>query len=188
MEYEIIEFADQAAFRAWLADNAGKMPGIWLKINKKDSRIPSINYAQALDEALCYGWIDGQKKSYDEQAFLQKFTPRRPRSMWSKRNIENVERLTKAGLMTEAGLKEVEKAKADGRWAAAYDAPSSMQVPEFFLELLRQRPKAEAFYKELNRANTYAIAWRLQTAKTEATRLKRAEKLIAMLDAGQKLH
>lgn len=188
MDYEIVEVADQAAFRAWLADNATKVPGIWLKIYKKDSGVASITYAHALDEALCYGWIDGQKKTYDELSFLQKFTPRRASSMWSKRNIDNVERLTKSGLMTEAGLREVAAAKADGRWEQAYDKPSDMQVPKFFLDMLAQHPKAEAFYKELNRANTYAIAWRLQTAKTEATRLKRAEKLIAMLDAGQKLH
>lgn len=188
MNYEIVEFVDQAAFRAWLANNAGSVPGIWLKIYKKGSGIASITYAQALDEALCFGWIDGQKKGYDELSFLQKFTPRRAGSMWSKKNIENIERLVKAGLMTEAGLQEVHNAKADGRWAAAYDKPSEMQVPEFFLEMLQQHPKANAFYKELNRANTYAIAWRLQTAKTEETRIKRAEKLIAMLEAGQKLH
>lgn len=188
MDYEVVEFTDQAAFRAWLADNASKAPGIWLKVYKKDSGVTSINYSEALDEALCYGWIDGQVKKYDELAYLQKFTPRRAKSMWSKRNIENVERLTKAGLMTEAGLREVEAAKADGRWAQAYDKPSDMQVPEFFLTMLSQHPKANAFYETLNRANTYAIAWRLQTAKTEETRLKRAEKLIAMLVAGQKLH
>jgi len=188
VDYDTLEFKDQSDFRAWLANNAGKVPGIWLKIYKKDSGVASITYAQALDEALCYGRIDGQKKSYDELSFLQKFTPRRPKSMWSKRNIEHVERLTKAGLMTKAGLQEVEKAKADGRWAAAYDSPSKMDVPQFFLELLRQHPKAEAFYKELNKVNTYAIAWRLQPAKTETTRLKRAKKLIAILNAGQKLH
>ncbi len=188
MDYEIVEFADQAAFRAWLAKNAKNVPGIWLRIYKKDSGVATITYAQALDEALCYGWIDGQKKGYDELSFLQKFTPRRPRSMWSKRNIDNVQRLTAAGLMTEAGLQEVRNAQADGRWAAAYDKPSEMQVPKFFLDMLQQHPKAQAFYKELNKANTYAIAWRLQTAKTEAARQKRAEKLIAMLDAGQKLH
>lgn len=188
MDYEIVEFRDQAAFRAWLAKNAGKSPGIWMKFYKKGSGVTSINYAQALDEALCFGWIDGQVKKYDELAYLQKFTPRRPRSMWSKRNIENVERVTKAGKMTKAGLAEVEAAKADGRWAQAYDSASNMEAPGFFLEMLRQNPKAEAFYKTLNRANTYAIAWRLQTAKSEETRVRRAEKLIAMLEAGQKLH
>jgi uncharacterized protein YdeI (YjbR/CyaY-like superfamily) len=188
MDYEIVEFANQAAFRAWLGKNGSKVPGIWLKFYKKDSGVATITHAQALDEALCYGWIDGQAKKFDELAYLQKFTPRRARSMWSKRNIENVERLNEAGLMTEVGLKEVEKAQTDGRWAAAYDRPSEMQIPQFFLDLLKQHPKAEAFFKELNKANTYAIAWRLQTAKTDATRSARAEKIIAMLNSGQKLH
>lgn len=188
MDYEIVEFATQSAFRAWLVKNGSKVPGIWLKIYKKGSDIASITHDQALDEALCFGWIDGQGKSHDELAYLQKFTPRRPKSMWSKRNIEHVKRLTSAGVMTDAGLLEIQKAQADGRWAAAYDKPSDMQVPQFFLDLLREHPKAGAFFKELNKANTYAIAWRLQTAKTDATRLKRAEKIIAMLNSGQKLH
>lgn len=187
-DHEIVEFPDQASFRNWLADHAAVTQGIWLKFYKKNSGVTTISYDQALDEALCYGWIDGQVKRYDELAYLQKFTPRRSKSMWSKRNIEHVARLTSAGLMTEAGLQEVRSAQADGRWAIAYDTPSQMQTPQFFLELLQQHPKAEAFYKTLNKANTYAIAWRLQTAKTEATRMQRAEKLIAMLDAGQKLH
>lgn len=188
MDYGVVEFSNQADFRAWLAKNASHVPGIWLKIYKKGSGIASITYAQALDEALCFGWIDGQVKKFDELAYLQKFTPRRPKSMWSKRNIEHVKRLTDAGLMTEAGLIEVEKAKADGRWAAAYDRPSEMQIPQFFLDLLKQHPKAEAMFAELNKTNTYAIAWRLQTAKTDATRNARAEKIIAMLNTGQKLH
>lgn len=187
-DYEIVEFDNQAAFRAWLAKNGKDVAGIWLRIYKKGSGVSTVTYAQAVDEALCFGWIDGQKKGYDELSFLQKFTPRRPKSMWSKTNIANVERLTVAGLMTDAGLQEVRNAQTDGRWANAYDKPSEIQVPQFFLEMLQQHLKAQAFYGELNRANTYAIAWRLQTAKTEATRLKRAEKLIAMLDAGQKIH
>lgn len=187
-DYEIVEFKDQAAFRKWLAKNAGKAPGIWLKFYKKNSGIPSVNYAQALDEALCYGWIDSQTKKYDELAYLQKFTPRRARSMWSKTNIEKVERLTKAGLMTETGLAEVEAAKADGRWANAYDSSSQIETPKFFMEMLKKHPKAQEFYKTLNKANTYAIAWRLQTAKTEETRMRRAEKIISMLEAGEKLH
>jgi uncharacterized protein YdeI (YjbR/CyaY-like superfamily) len=188
VDYKIVEFVDQAVFRVWLAKNGKDVPGIWLRIYKKDSEVATVTYAQAVDEALCYGWIDGQKKSYDELSFLQKFTPRRARSMWSKTNIANVERLTSAGLMTDAGLQQVHSAQADGRWAAAYDKPSEMQVPKFFLDMLKQHPKALAFYKELNKANIYAITWRLQTAKTEATRQKRAEKLIAMLEAGRKLH
>jgi uncharacterized protein YdeI (YjbR/CyaY-like superfamily) len=188
MEYDILACDSQAAFRDWLTRHGADTNGIWLKIYKKGSGVASITYAEALDEALCFGWIDGQAKKYDERAYIQKFTPRRPKSLWSKRNIAHVERLSKAGMMTERGLQEVHNAQSDGRWAAAYDKPSDMQVPQFFLNLLKQRPQAEAFFSKLNKTNTYAIAWRLQTAKTEATRLKRAEKIVAMLEAGQKLH
>lgn len=188
MDYEIITCSSQADFRKWLELNGQTADGIWLRIYKKVSGTATVTYAEAVDEALCYGWIDGLKKSYDEVSYIQKFTPRRPKSLWSKRNIEHIERLTKAGLMTEAGLLEVEKAQADGRWAAAYDAYTDMKVPDFFLTELRKNPKAEAFFNELNKTNKYAIAWRLQTAKTEATRLRRAEKIIAMLEAGQKIH
>ncbi len=188
MDYEILEFNKQAVFREWLMINSQTVAGIWLRIYKKDSGVFSVNYAQALDEALCFGWIDGQKKSYDKLSFLQKFTPRRPRSTWSKRNTEHVNRLIKAGSMTETGLLEVEKAKVDKRWQAAYDAPSDMQVPVYFLKELSKHPKAEEFYNGLNKTNKYAIAWSLQTAKTEATRLRRTVKLMAMLNEGKKLH
>ncbi len=187
-DYEIVAFKDSTVWRRWLDENHGKVDGIWLRLYKKASGMATVSYAEALDEALCYGWIDGQKKSYDQLSFLQKFTPRRPRSMWSKRNIEYIKRLKDAGLMTPAGLSEVEKAQADGRWEAAYDAHSSMEAPDYFLEELRKHPKAELFYNELNKTNKYAIAWRLQTAKTDTTRLRRTEKLIAMLNAGEKLY
>lgn len=187
-EYEIIAFKDQAMWRAWLEENHAKIDGVWLRIYKKASSVPTVSYAEALDEALCYGWIDGQKKSYDEASFLQKFTPRRVRSIWSKRNIEHISRLTKLGLMTPAGVLEVERAKADGRWAAAYDAASEMTIPDDFLAELKKHPVAEKFFASLNKTNTYAIAWRLQTAKTEETRKRRQDKIIALLDAEQKLH
>ncbi len=188
MDYQIQSFQNQAAFREWLMSHGKDTQGIWLRIYKKASQVPSITYDQALDEALCFGWIDGQKKSYDELSFLQKFTPRRSKSMWSKRNIEHITRLKAAGLMTPAGQLEVEKAQADGRWEAAYDAPSNMQVPDYFLKELDKSPKAKALYETLNKTNKYAIAWRLQTAKTEATRTRRTAKIIAMLNAGEKLH
>jgi uncharacterized protein YdeI (YjbR/CyaY-like superfamily) len=188
VEYEILEFKTRAAFRTWLEKHHATTPGVWLRIYKKASGVPSINHPEALDEALCFGWIDGQRKSYDEVSFLQKFTPRRPRSLWSKRNIQYIERLTQAGLMTEAGLHEVEKAKADGRWAAAYDSPATMEVPDDFLAELRKHPQAAAFFEGLNKTNKYAIAWRLTTAKTDATRLRRMQKIIAMLDKGEKLY
>lgn len=187
-DYEILEFKDQAKFRAWLDKHHTSAPGIWLKFYKKASGITAVNYHEALDVALCYGWIDGQVKKGDENFYLQKFTPRRAGSMWSKRNIENIARLDEVGLMAPAGLAEVEQAKADGRWEAAYDKPSEMTVPDYFLAALDKNPKAKQFFDSLNKANTYAIAWRLQTAKTEATRVRRMEKILAMLESGQKFH
>lgn len=187
-DYEIIAFKDSGTWRLWLEVNHAKIDGVWLKLYKKSSDIPSVNYAEALDEALCYGWIDGQKKGYDEESFLQKFTPRRANSIWSKRNIEHIQRLTEQGRMMPAGMLEVERAREDGRWAAAYDAPSEMTIPDEFLVELKKHPVAEKFFATLNKTNTYAIAWRLQTAKTEETRKRRQDKIIALLDAGKKLH
>ena len=186
-EYAIIPFKDQATFRKWLEKHGRDTPGIWMQIHKKASTAESITYAEALDEALCYGWIDGQKKSYDEVSFLQKFTPRRPRSIWSKRNIEHIARLTAEGKMTEAGILEAQKAEADGRWSAAYDAPSEMTIPDdFFLEL-HNNPKAEEFFQGLNKTSRYAIAWRLRTAKTAETHLRRSQKIISTLESGEKI-
>lgn len=187
-DYDIIAFDESAKWRHWLHENHDKIDGVWLKLYKKASGIATVTYPEALDEALCYGWIDGQKKSYDDVAFLQKFTPRRSKSTWSKRNVEHIARLTEAGLMTFAGQLEVDRAKSDGRWDAAYDAPSTMQVPDYFLKQLDKHPKAKVFYNSLNKTNTYAIAWRLQTAKSEATQQRRTEKIIAMLNAGEKLY
>ena len=187
-DYKIIAFKDSDAWRRWLDGNHDKTDGVWLRIYKKASATPTVSYSEALDEALCYGWIDGQKKGYDEESFLQKFTPRRAKSMWSKRNIEHIQRLTEQGRMMPAGIAEVERAKEDGRWAAAYDNPSEMAIPSDFLIELKRHPVAEKFFGTLNKANTYAIAWRLQTAKTEETRKRRQEKIIALLDAEQKLH
>jgi uncharacterized protein YdeI (YjbR/CyaY-like superfamily) len=186
-DYKIVAFKNRAIWRQWLDENHDKIDGVWVRLYKKASGIPTMSYAEALDEALCYGWIDGQKKSYDETSFLQKFTPRRSRSMWSKRNIEHIARLTEQDLMMSAGVLEVERAKEDGRWAAAYDAASDMVIPSDFLVELKKHPVAEKFFATLNKANTYAIAWRLQTAKTEETRKRRRDKIIALLDSEQKL-
>ena len=180
-DYELIECRTQSDFRQWLARHGSSKAGVWLRLYKKASGIESITYPQALDEALCHGWIDGQRKSYDEVSYVQKYTPRRVRSIWSKRNIEHVARLIEAGLMTDAGLKEVERAQRDGRWAAAYDSFVDMKVPADFLVELHKNPKAEVFFNTLSKSNVYTIAWRLQTAKTDATRRRRTEKLIAML-------
>lgn len=182
MDYKIIECIDQKTFRSWLAAHSTTTAGIWLRIYKKASGIDTVSYAEALDEALCYGWIDGQKKKYDELSFIQKFTPRRPRSLWSKRNIEHVARLIDAGQMTNTGMQEIQKAKADGRWNAAYDAPSTMEVPEDFLRELQKNPAAEARYRELNKSARYSIAWKLQTAKRAETRLRRMQQIIADLE------
>lgn len=187
-EPEIIAFADGPAFEAWLAANCDRPEGIWLRIYKKASSVVTVTYDEALRAALCYGWIDGQKKGLDEVSFLQKFTPRRPRSLWSKRNCELVGQLTAEGRMRAPGQREIDAAKADGRWDAAYDKPSEMQVPADFLTALAAFPEAEAFFRTLNKANTYAIAWRLQTAKKPETRRKRFDQLIDMLRRCEKLH
>jgi uncharacterized protein YdeI (YjbR/CyaY-like superfamily) len=184
----IRSFTTSKSWRTWLEKNQTKSDGLWLRIYKKDSAKRTVTYAQALDEALCYGWIDGQKKAYDAESFLQKFTPRRAKSMWSKRNREHVARLIKEKRMTIAGLVEIDAAKKDGRWEQAYDAPSTMTVPVDFLKAVKKDKKAYDFFQTLNKANTYAIAWRLQTAVKPETRAKRMEALLAMMKEGKKLH
>ena len=176
------------AFRAWLEENHKQSDGIWLRIYKKGSRIATVTYAEALDQALCFGWIDGQKKPYDAQSWLQKFTPRRPRSGWSKKNTQHAERLIRSGEMAPAGLREINAAKADGRWNAAYDSPSNATIPAEFLRALAKNKPAKVFFEMLNRANLYAIAYRLQTAKKPETRAKRIESIIALLERGGKFH
>ena len=183
----IQHFKDQKAWEEWLIANAdGK--GIWLQIAKKDSGIASVNYAQALEVALCHGWIDGQKRGYDERFFLQRFTPRRPRSLWSKINIGHVERLIAAGRMQSGGLREVEAAKADGRWEAAYRSFSDMDVPAELAAALKKNKKAKAFFDQLDRTNRYSFCWRVHTAKKPETRIARAEKFVEMLAKGEKIH
>ena len=187
-EYPTLPFTDAADWRTWLDENHDSSDGVWIRLYKKASGIESVTYAEALDQALCYGWIDGQRKSFDELSFVQKYTPRRAKSLWSKRNIEHTERLIDAELMTPAGLAEITRAQQDGRWEAAYDAPSTMTVSDEFLVELEKYPKAKAFFETLNKTNIYAIAWRLQTAKTEVTRLKRQDKMIEMLLEERKFH
>jgi uncharacterized protein YdeI (YjbR/CyaY-like superfamily) len=188
IDLPIISFKSLKEWASWLARNHAASTGIWLRLFKKDSGVVSVTYAGALDEALCYGWIDGQLDKYDEKSWLRKFTPRRPKSIWSRKNMEHVKRLTAAGKMKPAGLKEVEAAKKDGRWKRAYDSPSAMQVPEDFLKALAKHQKAKAFFETLNKANTYAIAWRLQTAKKPETRAKRMQAILEMLARGEKFH
>lgn len=183
LEYPTLSFKDASKWRTWLDKNHTDSNGVWLCLYKKASGIASVTYAEALDEALCYGWIDGQKKSYDELSFLQKFTPRRSRSMWSKRNIEHIERLISAGLVKPAGLAEVKKAQEDGRWQAAYDAPSSMTISDNFLAELKRHPVALAKFEALNKTARYSIGWRLQTAKTQKTLETRQKKIIEELES-----
>jgi uncharacterized protein YdeI (YjbR/CyaY-like superfamily) len=161
---------------------------MWLKIAKKDSGVKTISYAQALEVALCWGWIDGQKQAYDERYFLQKFTPRRARSVWSKINVEKVGALIAAGKMRPAGLAAVEAAKSDGRWAAAYDGARTIAVPEDLAAALEANPKAKAFWETLNRTNVYAFCYRVQSAKKAETRAARIEKFIGMLEEGRGIY
>lgn len=182
------KFASEKAWQNWLAKNYDTSTGIWLIFAKKNAAKPTVTYAEALDAALCYGWIDGQKNSYDEEYWLQKFVPRRANSIWSKRNIEHTERLIKEGRMQPAGLKAIETAKTNGNWKAAYDAQSNMTIPEEFLKALHKNKKATAFFKTLNRTNLFPIAFRLQTAKKEETKQKRIKMIIEMLEKGEKFN
>ena len=184
----VLSFSTQHEWHDWLDKNYADENGIWLRFYKKDSEIVSVNHTEALDEALCYGWIDGQAKKYDEKSWLQKFTPRRERSIWSKRNIASVERLDKAGRMQPSGIKEVERAKSDGRWERAYDSPGKMKPPDDFLEELSRNKKAEKFFNSLNKTNKYSINWRLQTAKNPETRKKKMMKILNMLENGETFH
>jgi uncharacterized protein YdeI (YjbR/CyaY-like superfamily) len=184
----IMEFKTVEAFETWLIKNHGNSNGLWIKIFKKNSGKKTITYAEALDVALCYGWIDGQKQAHDEQAWLQKFCPRSAKSIWSKINIGHVERLIKEGRMRPPGLKAVEKAKANGSWEKAYDSPSKMTIPDDFLKELSKNKKAEANFRHLNKTNLFSIGFRLQTAKKQETREKRMKEIIEMLAKGEKFH
>ncbi len=181
----ILPFASALALGQWLCEHHTHPDGIWIKVARKASGVASVTYDEAVDMALCYGWIDGQRKSHDDRFFLQKFTPRRPRSLWSKRNINKIAELTAAGRMQPTGLAEVEAAKQDGRWEAAYDSPKAMVVPEDFLEALGGNTQAQAFFNTLSNSNVYSIAWRLATAKTPETRKRRFDALLAMLGTGE---
>jgi uncharacterized protein YdeI (YjbR/CyaY-like superfamily) len=187
-ESRIMPFASSAAWEAWLLEHHGIETEIWIQIAKKASGIPTVTHDDALDVALCYGWIDGQRKSYNDAYFLQKFTPRRPKSLWSKRNIAKVSQLIGSARMQPAGLAEVEAAQKDGRWQAAYDSQKNMIIPEDFLQAVQCNKQANAFFKTLDRSNLYAIAWRLQTAKTPETRARRFTSLLESLKRGEKFH
>jgi len=187
-ELPTLPFESKKKFADWLAKQHDKSAGVWLKISKKATGIPSVTYAEALDVALCYGWIDSQKLGFDDQYFLQKFTPRGPKSIWSKINTEKVEKLIVSGEMKPSGLKAVEAAKQDGRWDAAYEGQKSISVPEDFQSALEKNKKAKAFFESLNSANRYAFLFRVTTAKKAETRAKRIRQFVEMLQRGEKFH
>ena len=183
-----LPFESQQSWEAWLSEHHASARGIWLKIATKEAGVATVTYAEALDVALCYGWIDGQKAPFDDQFWLQKFTPRGPKSGWSKINCDKAAVLIDAGRMQPAGLRQIELAKADGRWATAYDSQSKASVPDDFQRKLDQNPQANAFFATLNSANRYAILYRIQTAKKPETRAERIRKFIDMLSRGEKIH
>ena len=173
---------------AWLEENHASSDGIWLQIAKKGAALPTVTYAEALGLALCFGWIDSQKRGLDEEHFLQRFTPRRPRGRWSRINREKAEALIAAGTMRPAGLAEVEAAKADGRWEAAYEGQRTAKVPADLQRELDANPAAAEFFAALDSANRYAIVYRLEDAKKPETRERRLAKFVAMLERGEKIH
>lgn len=187
-ELPIISFASQAEWIDWLAQHHDQPTGLWMKLAKKDSGIPSVTYDQAVESALCYGWIDGLKKSFDGQFWLQKFTPRGAKSIWSKINVEKAEKLIASGQMHPAGLKTVEAAKLDGRWEQAYASQKNMGIPEDFQRALDASPKAREFFATLKSASRYSFLFRIQTAKKAETRARRIEQFIAMLERGEKFN
>lgn len=184
----VLAFATQEAWEQWLEEHHTDVPGIWLMIPKKDSGLAGVDYAGALESALCFGWIDGQKKKLDERHWLQRFTPRRPGGKWSKVNREKATELIEQGRMRPAGLREVERARADGRWEAAYEGQRTATVPDDLRVALEAAPEARDFFATLDSRNRYAILYRIQDAKRPQTRAARIEKFVAMLAAHQKLH
>jgi uncharacterized protein YdeI (YjbR/CyaY-like superfamily) len=187
-DLEILPFESAAAWEAWLGEHHETSPGVWLKIAKKASGVASVSYDEALDAALCHGWIDAKKKSFDDTFFLQRFTARRPRSVWSRRNREKATKLIEDGRMRPAGLAQVELAKADGRWDAAYEGSGSATVPDDLRDALDRNPAAAEFFAGLDRTNRYAVLWRIQTANRPETRARRIERLVQMLAEGRKIH
>ncbi|MBI3345838.1 MAG: YdeI/OmpD-associated family protein [Burkholderiales bacterium] len=181
-------FKSAKAFEAWLKKHHASSDGLWLKIAKRGADEPSVSYAEAVEIALCWGWIDGQKKGLDDQHFLQRFTPRRARSIWSKINVEKVAALIEAGRMQAPGHAQIATAKADGRWARAYDGARTSTVPEDLLAALDAEPRAKAFFATINASNRYAVLWLIQTAVKAETRARRIAQLVEMLARGETVH
>lgn len=187
-ELPILLFAGPAELEAWLEENHAACQGVWLQIAKKGAREPSVTYEEAVELGLCFGWIDSQVRRFDEEHYIQRFTPRRPRGRWSKINREKAEALIEAGSMRPAGLAEVEAAKSDGRWKAAYEGQRTAKVPPDLQAELDANPAAAEFFASLSSANRYAIIYRLDDAKKPETRERRLRKFVAMLERGEKIH
>jgi uncharacterized protein YdeI (YjbR/CyaY-like superfamily) len=184
----VIAFTSRAKWKAWLAKQHSTSSGLWLEIAKKGSEIDSVSYAEAIEVALCFGWIDGQKAAADDDHWLQRFTPRKPRSRWSKINREKATALIERGEMKAAGLREVEAAKADGRWEAAYAGSRTMTVPNDLHDALKRNARARAFFETLDSRNRYAILYRINDAKRPETRIARIEKFVQMLEEHRTIH
>ncbi len=184
----IMSFASEQEWRVWLEQNHTKAAGVWVSIAKKGTGIDSVRYPEVLEHAICFGWIDGRRERLDDARFLQRFTPRRPRSPWSKINREKAERLSKAGLMASAGLEEMRRAKDDGRWERAYASQRTAAVPEDLQRELDARPAAAAAFSGLSSQNRYAILYRLDQARRPETRARRLAEYVRMLEAGETLH
>ncbi len=188
VDLPILSFETQSSLEDWLKSNAASSAGVWLQIAKKGSGIASVSYDEAVESALCYGWIDSHKKTYDEKTWIQKFTPRGARSIWSKVNKDKAETLIAVGRMSEQGLKAIENAKQNGNWDNAYEPQSVASLPEDFAKELEQNSKAKAFYDMLNGQNKYAILFRIKNAKKQETRTKRIQQFISMLERGEKIY
>jgi uncharacterized protein YdeI (YjbR/CyaY-like superfamily) len=187
-ELPVLLFASPAELEAWLEHNHDSSEGLWLKLAKKGVEPPSVTYAEALELALCFGWIDSQKRGHDDRHFLQRFTPRRPRGRWSKINREKAEALIASGAMRPTGLAEVAAAKGDGRWEAAYAGARTIEVPDDLRRELDASPAARESFEALDGANRYAILYRLEEAKRPETRRRRLQKFVTMLERGEKIH
>jgi uncharacterized protein YdeI (YjbR/CyaY-like superfamily) len=187
-ELERVDVISASEWGTWLEAHHDSAPGAWLRLFRKGASNATLTYPEAVEVALCFGWIDGQVRKLDDISRVQRFTPRRKRSNWSKVNVERAERLVADGRMGPAGLREIEAAKKDGRWQQAYDPPSTATVPDDFLRELRRHPRAAAFYDTLNQTNRFPIVYRLQTAKTPITRARRIEAIIAQFERGEKFH
>lgn len=187
-ELEVLLFERPEDWAAWLDKNHAKSAGLWFRFAKKAAQMSSMSHAQALELALCYGWIDGQTNTHDSESWVQKFTPRSPKSIWSKINREKATELIQSGKMKSAGLKEVERAKEDGRWDSAYDSVSEAKIPGDFQVELGSNQAASDFFSTLNSKNRYAILFRIQTAKKAETRAKRIHQFISMLEKQEKIY